>query len=213
MLFEDQSRGSFRYPQDIYWIKFAGGGRIAASFATTQPQGLRRLIIASGIADTKSYLEGLQIIRKQLSSDAQLAIDEGEQEEDFTSTRYMGAIAEFYGIYFLRKKPFPPKELLPGLKHMATDKTVKEAVWVHSVTIAIFFTRPSKIHLNSSPFVIHYPVTISYTTHAVSNFVLEQEKILWAARAPLKTGLAFPICTKLLCRPWCTTANLTHRMT
>jgi pimeloyl-ACP methyl ester carboxylesterase len=64
------------------------GRRIAVTFATTKPRVLQRLVLASGIASSRSWVEGIQIIRRQLPSDAQLAIDEEEQKGNFESARF-----------------------------------------------------------------------------------------------------------------------------
>ena len=104
------------------------GGRLAAAFAASQPQGLRRLIIASGIASTETWIEGIQIIRKQLPLDVQLALDEEEQKGNFDSPRFKDAMDVFSRKYLCRAEPFPPKELLPTFKHMSEDKTVRETM-------------------------------------------------------------------------------------
>jgi L-proline amide hydrolase len=111
------------------------GGRIAAAFAATQPRGLQRLVLASGIASSQSWVEGIQIIRRQLPSDAQLALNEEEQKGNFDSARFRDALDVFFRNYFCRAKPFPPKELLPAFKHMSEDKTVRETMSVYSVVI------------------------------------------------------------------------------
>ena len=115
------------------------GSRIAASFASTQPPGLQRLVLASGIASSRSWVEGIHIIRKQLTSAAQLAIDEEEQKGDFDSARFRAGMDEFFRNYFCRANPFPPKELLPAFKNMSNDKTVRATMLVYSVTIVVFF--------------------------------------------------------------------------
>ncbi|PMD64140.1 alpha/beta-hydrolase [Hyaloscypha bicolor E] len=89
------------------------GRRIAVTFATTQPRVLQRLVLASGIASSRGWVEGIQIIRRQLPSDAQLAIDEEEQKGNFESARFRDAMSVFFRNYLCRAKPFPPKELLP----------------------------------------------------------------------------------------------------
>lgn len=109
------------------------GGRIAASFAATRPEGLQRLVLASGIASSRSYVEGIQIIRGQLPSDVQLVIDEEEQKGNFDSARFREAMNVFFRSYFCRAEPFPPKELLPAFKHMSEDKTVRDAMLVYSL--------------------------------------------------------------------------------
>jgi proline-specific peptidase len=113
------------------------GGRIAAAFAATQPQGLQRLVLASGIASSHSWVEGIQIICKQLPSDAQSAINEGEQKGNLDSTRFKSAMDVFFRNYFCRAEPFPPKELLPALKNMSEDKTVRQTMSVYSVTLVV----------------------------------------------------------------------------
>jgi proline-specific peptidase len=120
------------------------GSRIAAAFAATQPRGLQRLVLASGIASSQSWVEGNQIIRKQLPPDTQLAMDEEEQKGNFESARFKDAMKVLYRNYFCRAEPFPPKELLPAFKNMGEDKTVSSTMSVHSVTVAeavLSFTR------------------------------------------------------------------------
>jgi proline-specific peptidase len=111
------------------------GGRIAAAFAATQPRGLQRLVLASGIASSRTWVEGIQIIRKKLPVDAQLAIDEEEQKGNFDSARFRDALTVFFRHYFCRAEPFPPKELLPAFKNMSEDKTVRDSMLVYSLII------------------------------------------------------------------------------
>jgi proline-specific peptidase len=111
------------------------GGRIAVAFAATQPKGLQRLVLASGIASSRTYVDGIQILRRQLPPDTQLAIDEEEQKGNFDSARFRDAMNVFFRNYFCRSEPFPPKELLPAFKNMSEDKTVRETMLVYFTTI------------------------------------------------------------------------------
>jgi L-proline amide hydrolase len=114
------------------------GGRIAAAFAATQPKGLKRLVLASGIASSRTYVEGIQILRRQLPSETQLAIEEGIEEElkgNFDSALFKDAMDVFFRNYFCRSEPFPPKELRTAFKHMSEDKTVRETMLVYFITI------------------------------------------------------------------------------
>lgn len=111
------------------------GGRIAAAFATTQPRGLQRLVLASGIASSQSYVEGIQMIRRKLPPDVQLAIEEEEQQGNFESARFRDAMNVFFRTFFCRAEPFPPKELLPAFKNLSEDKTVRDAMLVYFVTM------------------------------------------------------------------------------
>ena len=99
------------------------GGRIAAAFAATRPQGLRRLILACGIASTETWVEGMRMIREQLPLNVQKTLDEEEKTGNFSSPRFQEAMTAFNRKYFCRAEPFPPKEVLPAFKHMSEDKT------------------------------------------------------------------------------------------
>ena len=104
------------------------GGRLAAAFAASQPQGLQRLIIASGVASTETVVKGNRINRKQLPLDVQLALDEEEQRSNTDSLRFRDAMNTYYRTFLCRTEPFPPEELLPGFKHMSEDKTVRNTM-------------------------------------------------------------------------------------
>lgn len=104
------------------------GGRLVAAFAATRPRGLKRLVIASGIASTETFLEGLKRIRKDLPPDAQLAMSEGEETGNVKSPEFQKAMDVFFRLYFCRAEPFPPKELLPAFKNMSEDTTVRDAM-------------------------------------------------------------------------------------
>lgn len=155
------------------------GGRIAASFATTRPQGLQRLVLASSIASSRSWVEGIQIIRRQLPSDAQLVIDEEEEKGNFDSVRFRDAMNVFFRNYFCRAEPFPPKELLPAFKNMSEDKTVRETMSVYSVTIVelVLFSVLRYIS-RISPCTIqlsNYLIAVSNIGHAFADSSLERD--------------------------------------
>ena len=106
------------------------GCRIAAAFASTQPPGLRRLVLASGMASSQTWVEGMRLLRKQVPRDVKSVIGEEEQKGNFESPRFREAMGVFMQMYFCRAKPFPPKELLPSFKHTSEDRTVLDATWV-----------------------------------------------------------------------------------
>ena len=101
------------------------GGRLAAAFAASRPRGLQRLILASGIASTETWVKGIQTIRKQLPLDVQSTLDEEERKGSFDSPRFKDAMDIYFRTFFRRAEPFPPKELMPAFKHMSEDKTVR----------------------------------------------------------------------------------------
>lgn len=138
----------------FYILGHSWGARLAAAFATTQPRGLRRLILASGIASTATREEGFRIIRRQLPFDVQTALEEEEQKGNFDSPRFKNAMDVFYRNFFCRVGPFPPKELLPAFEHMSEDKTVCGTVSVPpssginmlSLTLSQIRAIPSELH-------------------------------------------------------------------
>jgi L-proline amide hydrolase len=161
------------------------GGRIAVTFATTQPRGLQRLVLASGIASTQSWVEGIQIIRRQLPYDAQLAIDEEEQKGNFEGARFRDAMSVFFRNYFCRAKPFPPKELLPAFKHMSEDKTVRDTMSVYSVTSfkSVLF------------FVLRYISNIPPFTTQLSSYLMQSPTLLTLSLTLLQSGTITSDCT------------------
>ncbi|MCJ1308608.1 hypothetical protein MMC25_002261 [Agyrium rufum] len=104
------------------------GGRIAPAFAASRPEGLRKLILASGVASTETLVEGTRRNRKQLPHETQTALNEEEKQGNFMSPRFREGIDIYLRTYFCRAKPFPPKELLPALKNMSEDTTVRETI-------------------------------------------------------------------------------------
>ena len=100
------------------------GGRLAAAYAARQPTGLRRLVLASGLASTELADMGRQLLLEQLPPEVHQALDEGERTGDFNSSAYLAARNVYNQTYFCRSDPFPPEELKPALKHMAEDTTV-----------------------------------------------------------------------------------------
>jgi hypothetical protein len=105
------------------------------------------------IARSRSWVEGIQIIRRRLPSDSQLAIGEEEHKGNFESARFRDAMSVFFCNYLCRAKPFPPKKLLPAFKYMSEDKTVRDTLSVYSVTTikSVLFSVLSCIS-NISPF-------------------------------------------------------------
>ena len=102
------------------------GGRIAAAFASRRPLGLRRLILVGAPADGQLLYNGLWQLTKQLSTEAQQAIDEAVRKRDFTAPAYLAASAEFHRTFLCRADPWPPEELAMSFKHQ--DSTVRRTM-------------------------------------------------------------------------------------
>jgi hypothetical protein len=123
-------------------------------------------------------VEGIQIIRRQLPSDAQLAIYEEEQKGNFESARFRDAMSVFFHNYLCRAKPFPPKKLLPAFKHMSEDKTVPDTISVYSGTTikSVLF------------FVLRYISNISPFTTQLSSYLIQSPTLLTLSVTLLQSG-------------------------
>ena len=106
------------------------GGRLAAAYASRRPPGLRRLVLASGLASSELAIQGRRLLTEQLPQEARQALDEAERTGDLENPAYSAALAIFNKQYLCRADPFPPEELKPAMKNLAEDKTVHETMYV-----------------------------------------------------------------------------------
>ncbi|KAI1412056.1 proline-specific peptidase [Hypoxylon sp. FL1857] len=100
------------------------GGMLGSAFAARQPQGLRRLVLASALASKELAIRGTRLLRDQMPPDMRQALDEAEQKGEYDSPEYKQALDFYYRKHVCRADPFPPAELLPALKHLSEDTTV-----------------------------------------------------------------------------------------
>ncbi|EJD46627.1 proline-specific peptidase [Auricularia subglabra TFB-10046 SS5] len=98
------------------------GGILAAEHAVRKPAGLRRLILASPPSSMKLWCEAANLLRKQLPEDVQAVLTEAEEEQNFDSPEYHGAVGEFYKLFFCRGEMTP--ELGASFSELQTDNTV-----------------------------------------------------------------------------------------
>lgn len=56
------------------------GGMLGSDFATTRPPGLRRLVLASGIASREKMIEGTKLMRAQLEPEQQATLNAAEDK-------------------------------------------------------------------------------------------------------------------------------------
>jgi proline-specific peptidase len=140
------------------------GSRIAAAFAATQPRGLRRLVLASGIASSYTWVQGIRAISKQLPSDVQLAINEEEASGNFDSPRFRDAMNVFFKTYICRVEPFPPKDLVQSPKNLSTDTTVRDSILV------IYYYRCICCNLFLSCLGYHLYYIIYYLSNGCTKF-------------------------------------------
>ena len=100
------------------------GGMLGSAFASRQPRGLRRLVLASALASAELANRGTRLLRKQMPSDMQQAIDEAEEKGEYDTPAYNRALDFYRRKHVCRADPFPPEELLPAFKHLSEDTTV-----------------------------------------------------------------------------------------
>ncbi|KAI2617256.1 proline-specific peptidase [Hypomontagnella submonticulosa] len=100
------------------------GGMLGAAFATRQPQGLRRLVLASALASKELATRGTRLLRDQMPPEMRQALDDAEERGEYDSPAYKEALDFYFRKHVCRADPFPPAELLPALKHLSEDTTV-----------------------------------------------------------------------------------------
>ncbi|KAF2149030.1 proline-specific peptidase [Myriangium duriaei CBS 260.36] len=112
-----QLRGGF------HLLGHSWGGMLGPAFASRRPQGLQRLILASGNASKELSMLGASVRRDELPPQHLEAILEAERTRNLDTAAYKEAMNIFNQRYLCRTMP-PPAELLLGVKNMAEDKTV-----------------------------------------------------------------------------------------
>ncbi len=106
------------------------GGMLGSAFAARQPQGLRRLVLASALASRELGNRGTSLLRNQMPPDMRQGLEEAERKREYDSPEYKRASDYFSRKYMCRADPFPPAELLPALKHLSEDTTVHYTMYV-----------------------------------------------------------------------------------
>ncbi|KAF2152187.1 proline-specific peptidase [Myriangium duriaei CBS 260.36] len=99
------------------------GAALGAIFAADQPQGLQRLVLASGSASKDLSIEGIKLRIGAQPADVKSAFAEAERSGDFTSDAYRRAVAIFSKDSVCRADSMP-SEMLMAMKTLNEDKTV-----------------------------------------------------------------------------------------
>jgi L-proline amide hydrolase len=99
------------------------GGMLAAEFAVTQPQGLRRLVIADSPASMETWVTEANKLRAALPEAVQATLLRHEQDGTTNSPEYEQAVAVFYAHHVCRITPMPD-EVARTFAAMAEDPTV-----------------------------------------------------------------------------------------
>ncbi|GAM83133.1 hypothetical protein ANO11243_011190 [Dothideomycetidae sp. 11243] len=110
-----------------YILGHSFGGMIAPEFATRQPKGLKRLILASGIASKDLSYRCFDSLRSKMPTAHQKAILEARRTGDYTTPAYK-AVWAYLSRYYLCRTENPLPEFASGLKNMAEDGTAYKSM-------------------------------------------------------------------------------------
>lgn len=99
------------------------GGMLGAQYATTQPPGLRRLVIADSPADMEIWVTVANELRKLLPEETQWTLTRCEEEGRTDSEEYEGAVLQFYKWFVCRVEPMS-KEFVETMDNLKEDDTV-----------------------------------------------------------------------------------------
>lgn len=105
------------------------GAMLGPEFAARQPVGLRKLVLASGLASQELSSQGIELCRQEMPEETIKLMKECEVREDYESQAYQDAMMLFYKMFLCRDDPWP-EELLPALQHLSEDRTVQGTMCV-----------------------------------------------------------------------------------
>lgn len=100
-----------------------------ATFAASRPEGLQRLVLASGLASKDLSIRSIQLRRGELPKEVLQVMEECEQKQDYGRPAYLEAQMVFNKTFVCRQEP-PPPELLPAFKNLRHYKTVYSTMYV-----------------------------------------------------------------------------------
>lgn len=80
---------------------------LAGAYAATRPRGLRRLVLASGLASWELSMKGTEIRRSELPEAMQEVLKKYKQEDNYNNPAYKKATMAFSKSFMCRDDPFP----------------------------------------------------------------------------------------------------------
>ncbi|KAK8017425.1 hypothetical protein PG993_013751 [Apiospora rasikravindrae] len=110
------------------------GGMLGAAFASRRPRGLRKLVIANGLASSELAARGTGLLQEQMPPVMRQALEGALREEDYDSLGYKIGLEYFTRNHVCRADPMPV-ELLPAFKHQADDNTVYSTMMGHTFLV------------------------------------------------------------------------------
>ncbi|KAI0792618.1 Alpha/Beta hydrolase protein [Abortiporus biennis] len=103
------------------------GSIVISSFAIRKPKGLKKIVLASGLASMNDWIESGKELKKLLSEEAQDILKKHEEAGTTDSEEYQGATMEFYKRFACRLGPWP-EDLLSSFGSMMQDPTVYHTI-------------------------------------------------------------------------------------
>ena len=100
---------------------------MGSHFASTRPDGLRRLVLANAAASKEGSLVNRRKFRKQLPQDMQEVLARTEAAGTWDSAEVGVVMQEFYRRHACTVSPLP-EDLLASMKMSNEDKTVVKAM-------------------------------------------------------------------------------------
>ncbi|CAG8977069.1 hypothetical protein HYALB_00005777 [Hymenoscyphus albidus] len=99
------------------------GGMLVGAYAARRPRGLRRVVIASGLASWELSIKGIEMRTGEMDEATREVPRRCEEEGDLDSEAYKEAVMAFSKRFVCRDDPLP-ELLLPALKNLGEDTNV-----------------------------------------------------------------------------------------
>jgi len=103
------------------------GGMLASQYTTTQPKGIRKLIVSNSPSDMKVWVETANRLRQDLPKDVRETLDRCEKEDRTDTEEYEKAVTYFYSLHVCRLEPWP-QEINDAFEYLKSDNTVYETM-------------------------------------------------------------------------------------
>ena len=113
---------------EVHILGHSWGGTLAIEYLLTRPEGVRSVVFVGPLLGTQRWVEDARLLRAQLPTSLQEALQAGEESGQFTSAEYLAATDSFYARFFIRSG-WPPPEL-PGCEEdTGPNMEVYEYMW------------------------------------------------------------------------------------
>ncbi len=110
----------------IHLLGTSWGGALAAEYVlSTQPSGVRSVILSSPLLSTPDWIADADSLRTTLPADVQAALDRHEAAGTIESAEYKAATDSFYARY-VRRLPVAPEPTCAGV---SSNSAIYEYMW------------------------------------------------------------------------------------